>query len=100
MAFRSNTLHPIQPIRPQKEQLFFKNYVLKNLCKLNAYILKAICLCHIIHKAAKFACKKLPPEFDIEMLVNKIYAEFPCSITAVRQLKSCYDLDFLYFLFL
>ncbi len=56
--------------------------------------------CHVIHKTAKFACKKLPPEFDIETLVNKIYAEFSCSITAIGQLKSCYDLDLLYFLFL
>jgi len=39
--------------------------------------LKANCNCHVLHNAAKYACKQLT--YDVEQLVVKVYNEFSVS---------------------
>lgn len=65
------------------------NSVFLKLRELNKSILKANCNCHVIHNAAKHAFKKL--SLDLETLVKKIYSEFSCSTSNVRELKECFE---------
>lgn len=66
----------------------YKSVYQKLSCQ-NQHILKANCNCHVLHNAAKFACKKL--SLDVETLVNKIYSEFSTSTTSRRELQECFD---------
>lgn len=50
------------------------NSVFQKLKAENNGILKANCICHVIHNAGRNACKAL--SFDVENLVLKVYAEF------------------------
>lgn len=63
--------------------------VYKKLTDLNPKILKSNCNCHVIHNAARHACKAL--SLDVENLVLKIYAEFSISSKRVKELKECFD---------
>ena len=49
--------------------------VFKNLQYENGSIIKANCLCHVIHNAAKYSFMQFP--IDIDNLVTKIYSHFP-----------------------
>lgn len=68
-----------------------KNSVFQKLGEQVPGLLPANCFCHVFHNAAKFACKKIPPKYDIETLVNKIYSEFSTSTVKDRNLKECFD---------
>lgn len=63
--------------------------VYKNLIEHNPKILKSNCNCHVIHNAARHACKVL--SLDVENLILKIYAEFSISSKRVKELKDCFD---------
>ena len=53
------------------------NSVYVNLKNENIAIVKANCLCHVIHNTAKYAFMKFP--IDIENLAIKIYSYFSTS---------------------
>ena len=63
--------------------------VYKILTKENPGIIKANCNCHIIHNAARHACKTL--KFDVENLVLKVYSEFSVSAKRSVELQACFD---------
>ena len=65
------------------------NSVFTKLRDLNVNIVPAGCNCHIIHNAAKFACKALP--VDIENVVIKVFNEFASSAKALDKLKKCFE---------
>lgn len=52
-------------------------------------LMKANCNCHVLHNAAKHACKQLP--YDVETLVIKVYNEFSSSAKRLEELKKCYE---------
>lgn len=52
-------------------------------------LFKANCNCHVLHNAAKHACKQLP--YDVESLVIKVYNEFSSSAKRLEELKKCYE---------
>lgn len=39
-------------------------------------LVKANCFCHVPHNAGKYAFKNIDPQFDVETLVSKVYAQF------------------------
>lgn len=49
------------------------------------HLRKANCNCHVLHNAAKHACKQLP--YDVESLVIKVYSEFSSSAKRLEELK-------------
>lgn len=63
--------------------------VFVNLQYENDLILKANCLCHVIHNCAKHSFMKLP--LDIENFVMKIYNHFAVSSKRSNSLKQCYE---------
>ena len=63
--------------------------VYKKLSDLNPKILKSNCNCHVVHNAARHACKAL--SLDVENLVLKIYAEFSISSKRIKELKDFFD---------
>ena len=65
------------------------NSVYRMLTSRNPSIMKANCNCHIIHNAARHACKTL--KFDVENLVLKVYGEFSVSAKRSRELQACFD---------
>lgn len=64
------------------------NSVFQKLKAENGGILKANCICHVIHNAGRNACKAL--SFDVENLVLKVYAEFSNSAKKNSKLKECF----------
>jgi hypothetical protein len=52
----------------------------------NLHIFKGDCHCHILHNTAKFACRKL--QYDVEVLVLKMYAEFSTSAKKLHNYKN------------
>lgn len=65
------------------------NSVYVNLKNENVAIIKANCLCHVIHNTAKYAFMKFP--IDIENLVIKIYSHFSTSSKRIDSLKQFYQ---------
>jgi hypothetical protein len=55
----------------------------------NDSIIKANCLCHVLHNTAKHGLVKYPS--DVENLIMKIFAHFSISAKRVENLKSCYE---------
>lgn len=67
------------------------NSVFQKLTSINPSIIKANCFAHVLHNASKYAFKIIPPKFDLDVLVNKCYAEFSCSTAKTRELKKCFN---------
>ena len=65
------------------------NSVYVNLKNENIAIVKANCLCHVIHNTAKYAFVKFP--IDIENLVIKMYSHFSTSSKRIDSLKQFYQ---------
>ena len=65
------------------------NSVYVNLKNENIAIVKANCLCHVIHNTAKYAFMKFP--IDIENLLIKIYSHFSTSSKRIDSLKQFYQ---------
>jgi hypothetical protein len=65
------------------------NYVFTNLKLENDSIIKANCLCHVLHDTTKHGLVKY--SLDIENLIMKIFAHFLISAKRVENLKSCYE---------
>lgn len=63
--------------------------VYQNLLQENSLIVKNNCNCHVIHNMAKYAFKTAI--FDVEVLVDKVYAEFSMSSTRVAALADIFD---------
>jgi hypothetical protein len=63
--------------------------VFTKLLKENDKILKANCLCHVLHNTAKHGLIKYP--LDVHNLVIKIYSHFSVSSKRLESLKSCYE---------
>ncbi|MGH0141386.1 UNVERIFIED_CONTAM: hypothetical protein FKN15_073639 [Acipenser sinensis] len=60
-----------------------------NMKNENGNLLTAACNCHLLHNAAKHACKRLA--HDVESFVIKVNNEFSCSAKHVSELKSCFE---------
>lgn len=52
-------------------------------------IIKANCLCHVLHNTARYAMEIL--DLDVEVLILKIYSEFSRSSLRVQALKDCFS---------
>jgi len=63
--------------------------VYKMLTNQNPSIMKANCNCHVIHNAARYACKTL--KFDVENLVLKVYSEFSVSAKRSSEVLACFE---------
>lgn len=63
--------------------------VYTKLKELVPTIIKANCLCHVLHNTARYAMEVL--EFDVENLILKIDAEFSRSSIRVQALKDCFS---------
>jgi hAT family C-terminal dimerisation region len=64
-------------------------FVLLKAAQTDNKLLKANCNCHVLHNAAKHACKQM--KYDVETLVIKTYNEFSCSAKNVHELKECFE---------
>lgn len=65
------------------------NSVFANLKYENDSLIKANCLCHILHNTAKYSFIKYP--IDIQNLVIKIYGYFATSAKRNYALKECFE---------
>ena len=64
--------------------------VFVSLKRVQPRLLKANCNCHVLHNAAKHACKQLT--YDVEGLVLKVYNEFSSSAKRLDELKNVTNL--------
>lgn len=65
------------------------NSVFQKLLVLNHKLIKSNCQCHVLHNAARNACKAL--SFDVENLACKVFAEFSNSAKRKEELKQCFE---------